>query len=394
MRKLTLVMTHQCNFRCSYCPQVHEDVVMSKETAFRAVDLLEKMLLADQQAATVKVGEGVAAGGIKNADAEAQKSEGGNGLHNVQISFYGGEPLLAEGLIRQVVEYAEQKLTGKLAKKVLFEITTNGLLLREDFLAYARQHNMLLALSHDGVGQDFSRKDRGGNATKERADETLRMMLRYAPRTIIMMTLHPDLVGTLCDSMRFFHDFGVKYVNLTLANGPKVNWTEEKKEILMAQLEEMETLYEAWNQGEETFIMGGFDNKIRDYIKGRCSDDKMCHFSEEKLMIDCDGRFFPCNHFIGNEDFCIGDLEAGPNTEFIESLDAQRVESETCRSCAFAKRCRHNCACANHGNTGDMCRVSVLQCEYEKAIIRLADQAAAKLISAENPKFVERMYRE
>lgn len=364
MRKMTLVMTHQCNFRCSYCPQNHEDVVMSRETALHAVDLLASSL-------------------------ESEQKE----IPSVQISFYGGEPLLAEPLIREVVVYAEEKLTSIGVKKVLFEITTNGLLLKEDFIAFAKQHHIYLALSHDGVGQDMSRRDRGGHATKERVDAILKTMLRHNSGTFIMMTLHPDCVETLCDSMRFFHDSGVKNMNLTLANGPRVNWTEEKKEILLNQLEELETLYEQWNQGENEFHFTPFDNKIRNYILERSSDDRMCHFTSDKIMIDCDGRFFPCNHFIGMNDFCIGNLEDGADEPLIHSLDAQRVESDTCKACGYAERCRHNCACANHGHTGNMCAVSRLQCEYEQATIRLADQAAMKLISEENPKFVKRMYK-
>lgn len=366
MRRITLVMTHQCNFRCSYCPQEHEDVVMTKETAFHAVDLLAEMIRADHN----------------------------KELPNTQISFYGGEPLLAEPLIREVVDYAESKLKGTLVKRMLFEITTNGLLLKEDFLPYAKKHNILLALSHDGVGQDFSRKDRGGNTTKERADAQLRKMLKYQPNTIIMMTLHPEMVSTVCESMKFFHDFGVKHVNLTLANGPKVNWTEEKMKVLFEQMQEFAPLYEEWNRGENEFRFTPFDNKIRNYIQSRSSDDRMCHFSDEKLMIDCDGRFFPCSHFIGNEEFCVGNLVEGPDEATISSLESQRVEPETCQSCSFAGRCKHRCACANHGNTGDVCKVSRLQCEYEKLTIRLADQAAANLISEENPKFVERMYKQ
>ena len=76
------------------------------------------------------------------------------------------------------------------------------------------------------------------------------------------------------------------------------------------------------------------------------------------------------------------------------SLEAQRVEAGICRDCELRSRCRHTCACANHGHTGCMSEVSALQCEYEKLVIRLADEAASALISEENPRFVERMYKE
>ena len=64
-RNLTLVMTHQCNFDCKYCLQKHEDVYMPRETAVKAIDML--------------------------VDSVSKIKE----QPKAQISFYGGEPLLA-----------------------------------------------------------------------------------------------------------------------------------------------------------------------------------------------------------------------------------------------------------------------------------------------------------
>ncbi len=366
MKRLTLVMTHQCNFRCRYCLQKHEDVHMSRETAFHAVDLLAEQIRLEKNLPRPKV----------------------------QISFYGGEPLIAEELIKEVISYAEEKLLPDLAEEMRFEITTNGLLLKDEFLPYAKKHKIMLALSHDGLGQDFGRIDRGGNPTKERVDEVLKRLLSYFPKTVIMMTLHPEMVSSLTESIKFFRDAGVDCVNLTLAHGEKIQWTKEHQAELISQLETLAEYYVEWNQGDSRFRFAPFDVKIRNYILGKSSDDRMCHFMGDKLMVDVDGRFFPCNHFIGNEEFLIGNVEEGPDMEKIQSLDRQRVEPETCRDCGYKDRCRHLCACANHGHTGSMCQVSRLQCEYEKNVIRLADQAAQKLMKPENTCFLQRMYKD
>ena len=110
-------------------------------------------------------------------------------------------------------------------------------------------------------------------------------------------------------------------------------------------------------------------------------------------MVDVDGKFYPCSHFIGRDGFCVGDLEQGPDIGKMADLEKRRVEAKTCEECALRPRCKHTCACANHGHSGDMSVVSALQCEYEKLTIELADRAAKKLLAPENPRFVERMYK-
>lgn len=370
MHRLTLVMTHQCNFDCRYCPQTHEEVYMPVETAKKALDLLRAEIL------TV----------VHPAESPEQQ--------RVQVSFYGGEPLLARKTIEQIVAYANETIGGLPEVSICYEITTNGLLLDQNFLDFARKNKILLALSHDGEAQDLTRVDRGGNKTRSRIDEKLKMLLSTFPETVVMMTVHPDHTDTFSESIRFFHEAGVKSVSFVPAHGERVSWTDENFSVFTRELEKAKDLYVQWNQGKELFRLVPFENKIRNYIHQRSADNRMCHFSCGKTMVDVDGRYYPCSHFIGREGFCTGSVEEGKNTSVIESLEAKRVEPGTCRDCALRARCRHTCACANHGHTGDMSSVSALQCEYEKLIIRLADEAAAELIKETNKRFVGRMYKD
>ena len=113
-RNLTLVVTHQCNFDCRYCLQKHEDVYMPRETAVKAIDMLVDGLS--------KIKENPRA----------------------QISFYGGEPLLARNEIEYLVTYAVEKLSKIPDLKYAFEITTNGTLLDQEFIDFAKKnHNNL-----------------------------------------------------------------------------------------------------------------------------------------------------------------------------------------------------------------------------------------------------------
>ena len=363
-RNLTLVVTHQCNFDCRYCLQKHEDVYMPRETAVKAIDMLVDGLS--------KIKENPRA----------------------QISFYGGEPLLARNEIEYLVTYAREKFSKIKDLKYGFEITTNGLLLDQEFIDFAKKNRILLALSYDGVAQDEVRIKRGGNPTREIVDKKLDMLLKTFPETIIMMTIHPDYASTISESVKYFHAKGVRAVSLVPAHGNRVTWNDDSFAILSSELEKVKNLYIRWNEGDNYFRFIPFENKIRNYIREKDADNAMCHFGCHKLMVDADGKYYPCNHFIGMDGYSIGSVTEGTDEKKIASLESKRVEATDCEGCVLRPRCRHTCACANHGHTGDMSQVSALQCEYEQLTIRLADEAAAVLLAGENPTFIRRMYKE
>ncbi|MCR5275299.1 MAG: radical SAM protein [Clostridiales bacterium] len=372
--KMTLVMTHQCNFDCKYCLQKHEDVAMPEETALKAIDIFVN--------------------GVR-ADIEAQKKASEeNPSVTAQISFYGGEPLLQREKIEKLVGYSSAALQAIPGVNFAYEITTNGTLLDEEFIAFAKKNRIILALSHDGLSQDPVRRDRGGHPTKDTVDGKLQMLLKATPGTIIMMTVHPDYADRVSGSLKFFYDSGVRAVSMVLAHGERVLWDEEKFSVLEKELEKVEEFYEQWNSGDNVFRFIPFDNKIRNYILNKDQDSKSCHFGCHKTMVDTDGRYYPCSHFIGRDGFNYGSVDEGVDEKKLDSLEKKRVEASECAECALRSRCKHTCACANHGHTGNMSEVSALQCEYEQLTIRLADKAAAALLGGENRKFIERMYKE
>jgi len=105
---LKLHLTEDCNIRCKYCYIDHKPKTMSKETAFAAIDLA---LQSDQ------------------------KYPG--------VAFFGGEPLLCKELIKEMVGYAKEKEPNR---KLMFKLATNGLLLDEQFLSFAKENGIFIAL--------------------------------------------------------------------------------------------------------------------------------------------------------------------------------------------------------------------------------------------------------
>lgn len=121
MTKLTMQVTQNCNFRCDYCVysgsyynRVHNNKRMSWDTAKAALDFLYRH--------------------SKNST-------------EINISFYGGEPLLEMELIKKCVEYSR---TIFKRKRLMFNLTTNASLLTDDIILYMKRENFLLTISLDG----------------------------------------------------------------------------------------------------------------------------------------------------------------------------------------------------------------------------------------------------
>lgn len=133
-------VTQMCNLKCNYCPHAqenntrmrkHANVRMSKEMALKGIDFLA--LHSDER-------------------------------ETIDISFFGGEPLIEFGLIKETVLYAEEKLHRK---DITFNISTNALLLSDEKIDFFANHKFCISISMDGPQNihDKNRKDWNGKGS-------------------------------------------------------------------------------------------------------------------------------------------------------------------------------------------------------------------------------------
>jgi len=152
---LTLHTTNKCNLACDYCFVPHGKISMTKEIAFKAIELASA----------------------------GSKSTG--------ILFYGGEPLLEKELIYSVVEHCA-KIEKDTGHKFSYKITTNGILLDEDFLKYSQKINMAIGFSCDGPAQDICRLFPNKNKTLDILKEKLPLLFKYHPYAVGLSVLNPS----------------------------------------------------------------------------------------------------------------------------------------------------------------------------------------------------------
>ncbi len=343
---LTVILTSACDLACTYCYERgrYPSASMSSETAMRVC--------------------------------EFAASDGGRG----GISFFGGEPLLRKELIYQMIERC-----GELGD-FRYNITTNGLNIDEQFLRYAAEHRIKIALSHDGLAHDICRVFSGGSGSSSRLSHTLDMV-NSLPESVIMLTFTPQTVSMLADSVAWLFDKGARSILASPDGRPSAGWTDSDMELLSRQYELIASAYEKRILKGDRVQFPSFDLIISDRVNGmsRCNS---CRLGYKQPIVFCDGSIYPCIQFTPIEKYRIGDVFTGfDENKRLELYNESIKAIESCVDCAVADRCRHSCPCANFEQTGCMTEVSAFTCTHQRMLIDCADRMAERIFAADSPAF-------
>lgn len=312
---LTLHLTEQCNMACSYCSHMKTNRRMSDAVLLAACDLAFSF----------------------------GKSAG--------ICFFGGEPLLEQERILRAVEYCIAK-SGQTKLPFFCKMTTNGTLLTEDFLRRAKQAGMKIGLSFDGCAQDVCRRFADGSSSFAVMEEKARLLLRYLPDSCALVTIAPEAVKQYTEAVQYLHRLGFRQIHVTPAYGKQVNWTDAHLCVLKCELERTTAFYRERLLAGDALFLGAMDAKIRDCIRD-INPAARCHLGLRQMPVAVDGRLYPCTQFVGNEDYCLGDVFHGIDRKKQQHMiQACRMPS-VCADCGLNRRCTNSCGCLNRMETGD-----------------------------------------
>lgn len=324
VRNITLNITEQCNFRCTYCTfsgnyaigRVHNPKRMNITTARKAIDYL--ITLISNKKRKMKV-------------------------NTIYIGFYGGETLLEFDRVRRIIEYTR----GSFRKKGLdemfvleFQLNTNGYLLKDHILDFFVENNVKLAISIDGPEDEHDkfRHTVSGSKTWKNITDNLDQIRKkypayYEDNINFLVTLHP------------FHDF--KKIDDFFLNSSHfspgkitanyVNLLSLKKEIAeKLKMVPSHVSRLALKRSAETF-----DNKLTfrslDY---NTKFTAMCFPGGIKLFVDSDGKFHICERI--KADVSIGNVDDGIDYEKIRSIHRQWTDviiKNRCWECAAWSIC-------------------------------------------------------
>ena len=324
IKALCLHIAHTCNLNCSYCfasqGKYHgERAVMSFEVGKQAIDFL------------------VANSGTRK---------------NLEVDFFGGEPLMNFQVVKDIVAYA-RSIEKQHDKNFRFTLTTNGMLIDQDVIDFANKecHNVVLSLDGRKEIHDRFRVDYAGQGSWERIVPKFQQMVQARDGKGYYMRgtfthANPDFLNDI----RTMLDLGFSELSMepvVCAPDDPSRLTEADMEIVMQQYEELAKLMVERDREGRPFT---FYHYMIDLAGGPCIYKRIsgCGVGTEYMAVTPWGDLYPCHQFVGEEKFKLGDIfNCVSNREIVEEFAACNVYSKPdCRDCWARLYCSGGC-CAN-----------------------------------------------
>ena len=327
IKALCLHIAHTCNLNCSYCfasqGKYHgERALMSYEVGKRALDFL-----------------------IENSGSR----------RNLEVDFFGGEPLMNFDVVKRLVEYA-RSIEKEKGKNFRFTLTTNGVLVDDDVIDFADREMSNVVLSLDGRKEvhDRYRVDYAGNGSWDKiVPKFQRFVEARGGKNYYMRGTFTHANPDFLEDIKTMLDLG--FSELSMEPVVAAALTEEDKPIVMKQYEQLaELMLERDKEGKPfTFYHYMIDLKGGPCIYKRISG---CGSGTEYMAVTPWGDLYPCHQFVGDEKFKLGDIWHGvDNTAVQDEFASCNVYArEECRDCWAKLYCSGGCAANAYHSTGSV----------------------------------------
>lgn len=350
VKALCLHIAHDCNLRCKYCfadtGEFHgARGMMSAEVGKKAIDFV------------------IASSGTRK---------------NIEIDYFGGEPLMNFGVVKEITEYAKEQ--GKLHdKNFRFTITTNGILLNDDVKKYVNENMSNVVLSIDGKKEtnDRMRYHVDGSGSYDQIvpkfidlAESRNQDNYYVRGTFTAKNLN------FSEDVLHLADLGFKQTSVEPVVAPETEDYALKKEHIPTVFAEYEKLAEEYVKRRKEGKPFNFFHFMVDLEQGPCVIKRLsgCGSGHEYLAVTPEGDIYPCHQFVGNEAFKMGNVFDGElNGEIRESFEKSNVYTkETCKDCFAKFYCSGGCPANAYNFNGDINKPYELACEFERKRVECA----------------------
>ena len=332
VKALCLHIAHTCNLNCSYCfasqGKYHGDrAVMSFEVGKRALDFL-----------------------IENSGSR----------HNLEVDFFGGEPLMNFEVVKDLVAYA-RSIEKEKGKNFRFTLTTNGVLVDDDVIEWANRECSNVVLSLDGRKEvhDRFRVDYAGNGSWGKIVPKFQKFVEARGGKEYYMRgtfthANPDFLEDIKQMLDLgFNELSMEPV--VCAKDDPSALTDDDMEIVMKQYEDLATLMLQRDKEGRPFT---FYHYMIDLTGGPCIYKRIsgCGSGTEYMAVTPWGDLYPCHQFVGEERFKLGDIWSGvTNKEIQGEFAACNVYAHPeCRDCWARLYCSGGCAANAYHATGSV----------------------------------------
>ena len=341
VKALCLHIAHTCNLNCSYCfasqGKYHGDrAVMSFEVGKRALDFL-----------------------IEHSGTR----------RNLEVDFFGGEPLMNFDVVKQLVAYARSIEQGK-GKHFRFTLTTNGMLIDDDVIDFANRECSNVVLSLDGRKEihDRFRVDYAGHGSFDRiVPKFQKLVAERGGKNYYMRGTFTHENPDFLKDIQVMLDLGFTELSMepvVCAEGDPAQLTPADIELVKKQYEDLAALMLERDKAGKPFT---FYHYMIDLTGGPCIYKRIsgCGSGTEYMAVTPWGDLYPCHQFVGEEKFKLGDIWQGVcNTAVREDFAACNVYARPeCRDCWARLYCSGGCAANAYHATGTVTGIYKSGCE-------------------------------
>jgi uncharacterized protein len=349
IKALCLHVAHDCNMKCRYCFADQgafdgQRSLMSIETGKLALDFL------------------LTHSGTR---------------HNLEVDFFGGEPLMNFEVVKKLVDYGREQ-ERLYNKRIRFTITTNGLMLDDDKIDYINSvmDNVILSIDGRPKVHDYMRQTINGKGTYDAILKNYKNFVRKREGLYYVRgTFTRENLDFLAD-IKHLADVGFSNISVEPAVlDAKLAFAlrDEDLERIFDEYDKLADYYLEKAKAEDDFDFFHFNIDLE---QGPCVIKRMsgCGAGTEYLAVSPEGDLYPCHQFVGNKAFLIGNLKDKiyENQFYHFFNNAHIYNKEDCRNCWAKFYCSGGCHANAYNINGDIKKPYVLGCEMERKRVKCA----------------------
>lgn len=350
IKALCLHIAHDCNLRCKYCFASTGDFgtgrkLMPLETGKAAIDfLLAKSV----------------------------------GRQNLEVDFFGGEPLMNFEVVKEIVNYARSK-EDEYEKKFRFTITTNGMLLTDDKIDFINKEMSNVVLSIDGrpeVNDKMRVRADGSGSYNKITEGYKRLVEKRGDKEYYVRGTYTKYNLDFSEDVIHLYNIGFNQISVE----PVI---EDKSHSYAITEDDLEQIYNEYDKlADKITEIKKNNGKINffhfmiDLDQGPCVIKRLrgCGSGNEYVAVTPDGDIYPCHQFVGHEEYKMGNLYNNTfNQDIKKEFAGCHVYSKTsCRDCWAKFYCSGGCNANNYIYNGDIHKPYELSCKIMKKRLECA----------------------
>ncbi len=350
IKALCLHIAHTCNLNCSYCfasqGKYHGDrALMTFEVGKQAFDFL------------------IANSGTRK---------------NLEVDFFGGEPLMNFEVVKQLMAYA-RSIEKEKGKNFRFTLTTNGVLLDDDVTDFLNREMNNVVLSLDGRKEvhDRFRKDYAGNGSYDRIVPNFqRFVEKRGGKGYYVRGTYTHENTDFTNDILHMADLGFRELSMepvVCPPGDPYALTEDDLPVLMEQYEKLSLEMLRREKKGEGFT---FYHYMLDLKNGPCIYKRItgCGSGTEYMAVTPWGELFPCHQFVGDPKYSLGNIWDGVTNKAVqdEFRHCNAYARKECKDCWARLYCSGGCAANAYHATGSISGIYEYGCELFKKRIECA----------------------